>query len=182
MSISVKSGGDRFSGSWYSDYESDATISDNVPDYLRSANTRDDNGYFVRTALERGNPIDRQYDVNWNVGGPIWKQKAWFFTSWRLNDQYKFSLGSDLIERSKLSNKYTLKGTFQLPQQAREAAGDARPRTQHAALGRPVSGLAQLSVEGRVDQRARQPRVPRCDLRELVQLLSAPADERLRPL
>jgi Carboxypeptidase regulatory-like domain len=114
MSISVKSGGDRFTGSWYSDYESDATISDNVPDYLRTANTRDDNGYFAREALERGNPIDRQYDINWNVGGPIWKQKAWFFTSWRLNDQYKFSLGSDLIERSKLSNKYTLKGTFQL--------------------------------------------------------------------
>jgi hypothetical protein len=114
MSISVKSGGDRFSGSWYSDYESDATISDNVPDYLRTSNTRNEDGYFVRNALERGNPIDRQYDVNWNVGGPIWKQKAWFFTSWRLNDQYKFSLGSDLIERSKLSNKYTLKGTFQL--------------------------------------------------------------------
>jgi hypothetical protein len=114
MSISVKSGGDRFSGNWYSDYESDATISDNVPDNLRTANTRDDNGYFVRTALQRGNPIDRQYDINFNVGGPLWKQKAWFFTSWRLNDQYKFSLGSDLIERSKLSNKYTLKGTFQL--------------------------------------------------------------------
>ena len=114
LSISVKSGGDRFTGSWYSDYESDATISDNVPDNLTQPNVRDDNGYFVRTALERGNPIDRQYDVNWNVGGPIWKQKAWFFTSWRLNDQYKFSLGSDLIERSKLSNKYTLKGTFQL--------------------------------------------------------------------
>ncbi len=114
MSISVKSGGDRFSGNWYSDYENDSTIGDNVPDNLRVANSRDDNGYFVRTALARGNPIDRQYDVNWNVGGPIWKQKAWFFTSWRLNDQYKFSLGSDLIERSKLSNKYTLKGTFQL--------------------------------------------------------------------
>jgi hypothetical protein len=114
MSISVKSGGDRFSGNWYSDYENDSTIADNVPDYLRTANTKDENGYFVRTPLTRGNPIDRQYDINWNVGGPLWKQKAWFFTSWRLNDQYKFSLGSDLIERSKLSNKYTLKGTFQL--------------------------------------------------------------------
>ena len=71
MSISVKSGGDEFSGNWYSDYENDATISDNVPDYLRTANTRDDNGYFVRDALTRGNPIDRQYDVNWNVGGPL---------------------------------------------------------------------------------------------------------------
>jgi len=114
MSISVKSGGDRFSGNWYSDYESDATISDNVPENLRQANTPDEHGYFVRTALRRGNPIDRQYDINWNVGGPLWRKRAWFFTSWRLNDQYKFSLGSDLIERSKLSNKYTLKGTFQL--------------------------------------------------------------------
>src|SRR4026207_1923638 len=60
MSISVKSGGDRFSGNWYSDYESDATISDNVPENLRQANTPDEHGYFVRTALRRGNPIDRQ--------------------------------------------------------------------------------------------------------------------------
>jgi hypothetical protein len=114
MSISVKSGGDRFSGSWYSDYESDATISDNVPANLQSANVRDDDGYFVRTALRRGNPIDRQYDINWNVGGPLWKQKAWFFTSWRLNDQYKQTLGFDELARSKLSNKYTFKGTFQV--------------------------------------------------------------------
>jgi hypothetical protein len=114
LSISVKSGGDRFSGNWYSDWQGDATISDNVPDYLRSPNTPNEDGYFVRTALSRGNPIDRQYDVNGNVGGPMVKGRAWFFTSWRLNDQYKYTLGSDLIERSKLSNKYTLKGTFQI--------------------------------------------------------------------
>jgi hypothetical protein len=114
LSLSVKSGGDRFTGSWYSDWEGDATISNNVPDFLRGPNQRDENGFYVRKALNRGNPIDRQYDINFNVGGPLWKQKAWFFTSWRLNDQYKYTLGSDLIERSKLSNKYTLKGTFQL--------------------------------------------------------------------
>jgi hypothetical protein len=114
LSISVKSGGDRFSGNWYSDWLGDATISDNVPDYLRSANTRNDEGYFVRNALSRGNPVDRQYDINFNAGGPIVKGRAWFFTSYRLNDQYKYTLGSDLIERSKLSNKYTFKGTFQV--------------------------------------------------------------------
>jgi len=114
MSISVKSGGDRFSGSWYSDYESDATISDNVPDNLRTSNTRDDDGFFVRNALNRGNPIDKQYDLNGNVGGPLWRQKAWFFTSWRVNDQYKEVLGFDELARSKLSNKYTFKGTFQV--------------------------------------------------------------------
>ena len=114
MSITVKSGGDRFSGNWYSDWQGDATISDNVPDAFRTANQRDEDGYFSSTALTRGNPIDRQYDINFNVGGPIWKQKAWFFYSYRLNDQYKYTLGIDTLARSKLSNNYTFKGTFQV--------------------------------------------------------------------
>ena len=108
------SGGDKFSGNWYSDYQSDSTISDNVPDAFRIANQRDDDGYFSRTALTRGNPIDRQYDINFNIGGPIWKQKAWFFNSYRLNDQYKYTLGIDTLARSKLTNPYTVKGTFQV--------------------------------------------------------------------
>jgi hypothetical protein len=116
LSISVKSGADRFTGDWYSDWLGNATISDNVPDNLRTSRQTDDDGFYVRNALNRGNPVDRQYDINWNVGGPLWRQKAWFFVSWRLNDQYKYVLNSDLIERSKLSNKYTLKSTFQLTQ------------------------------------------------------------------
>jgi Carboxypeptidase regulatory-like domain len=116
LNISVKSGADRFTGTFYGDWLGDATISDNVPDNLRSSRQPDDDGFYVRTALNRGNPVDRQYDINWDLGGPIWRQKAWFFVSWRLNDQYKYVLNSDLIERSKLSNKYTLKGTFQLSQ------------------------------------------------------------------
>ena len=114
MSITVKSGGDRFSGNWYSDWQGDATISDNVPEAFRVANQRDEDGHFSSTALTRGNPIDRQYDINFNIGGPLWKQKAWFFYSYRLNDQYKYTLGLDTLARSKLSNNYTFKGTFQL--------------------------------------------------------------------
>src|SRR6266540_5816401 len=69
LSISVKSGGDRLSGTWYSDWEGESTISDNVPANLREANQRDDDGFYVRTALTRGNPIQNQYDINFNVGG-----------------------------------------------------------------------------------------------------------------
>ena len=124
FSISVKSGGDRFNGTWYSDYVSESQLTDNVPDYLRTANTRADDGTFSRAGLCfnrlgeticRGNAVKKQYDLNGDVGGPIVKQKAWFFTSWRLNDKYAYITGlGDTTERSKLSNKYTLKGTFQV--------------------------------------------------------------------
>jgi hypothetical protein len=115
LSISVKSGGDRFRGTWYSDFLNENTLSDNVPDYLRTANTPNEDGHFSRTGLTRGNPVKKQYDINGDIGGPIVKQKAWFFFSYRLNDQYKYILGlGDETERSKLSNPYTMKGTFQV--------------------------------------------------------------------
>ena len=115
MNITVKSGGDRISGNWYSDWQGDSTIGDNVPDAFRTANNRDEEGFFSRVPLERGNPIDRQFDINANIGGPLWKGKAWGFYSYRLNDQYKYILGSDELARSKLSNQYTFKATLQLP-------------------------------------------------------------------
>jgi len=114
LSISVKSGGDKFTGNWYSDWQGDATIADNVPDNLKVANQKDDNGFFVRTPLAKGNPVDHQSDINFNIGGPIYKGKAWFFYSYRIDDQYKFIIGSDALSRSKLTNPYTLKGTFQV--------------------------------------------------------------------
>jgi carboxypeptidase family protein len=114
MAITVKSGGDQIHGNWYSDWEGDATITDNVPDAFKTANTRDENGFFVRSPLARGNPIDKQYDVNFNVGGPIWRQRAWLFYSYRLDDQYKAVLNYPDLARSKLTNDYTFKATFQL--------------------------------------------------------------------
>ena len=201
LSISVKSGGDRFTGTWYSDYVSESTVADNVPDYLRTINTPNEDGLFSRVGLCfdrtgeticKGNATKKQYDLNGDIGGPLWKQKAWFFTSWRLNDKYEYITGlGDTTQRSKLSNKYTFKGTFQvgknnqiigLPEQAREAAGQARHQPDDAAVGRLLPELAQLSVEGRRHPRARQPRVPRRALRQLVQLLPAATGSRLRPV
>jgi hypothetical protein len=119
MNITVKSGGERFSGMWYTDWEGKNLISDNVPDVFKTSFQRDDDGFFVRVGLQRGNPIDRQYDINANLGGPLWKRKIWFFYSYRLNDQYKFVLNPDgsvfdTLARSKLSNAYTVKLTYQL--------------------------------------------------------------------
>ena len=56
MSITVKSGGDRFTGNWYSDWEGDATISDNVPDAFRTANQPDEDGFFVPHGADARQP------------------------------------------------------------------------------------------------------------------------------
>ncbi len=117
LSISVKSGSDRFSGNWYSDYQNEDMIANNVPDYLQVANQKNEDGYFTRTPLERGNQIQKQYDINGNVGGPIWRGKIWGFFSYRLNDQYKYTTGlPSNIEQSKLTNPYTFKVTYQMTQ------------------------------------------------------------------
>ena len=117
LSISVKSGSDRFSGSWYSDYQNEDMIANNVPDYLQVANQKNEDGYFTRTPLARGNQIQKQYDLNGNVGGPLWRGKAWGFFSYRLNDQYKYTTGlPSNIERSKLTNPWTFKVTYQMTQ------------------------------------------------------------------
>jgi carboxypeptidase family protein len=119
MNITVKAGGNKFKGTWYSDYQGKNLISDNVPDTFKTANQRDDNGFFVRKALLRGNQIDRQYDINFDVGGPIKRDKAWFFYSYRLDNQFKFVLNPDgsvfdTLAQSKLSNIFTIKATYQL--------------------------------------------------------------------
>ena len=148
MSITVKSGGDRFTGNWYSDWQGDATISDNVPDAFRVANQRTRTASSPARALTRGNPIDRQYDINFNVGGPLWKQKAWFFYSYRLNDQYKYTLGIDDAGAFEAVQQLHLQGHLpaqsqqpgdRLPEQAQQAAGAARPRLRWCRSRRPAT-------------------------------------------
>ena len=162
------------------------TIGDNLPDNLRVANSKDDDGFFVRTPLNKGNPVDHQYDINFNVGGPIWKKKLWFFYSYRLDDQYKVVLGFPELARSKLTNDYTGKLTFQLNRnnqligftnKRNKLQDRARFRSDHAAERRAVSVVEELPVEARVDQRAEQHDVPRRAVRRLGQLLPAAADE-----
>ncbi len=117
LSISVKSGSDKLSGNWYSDYQNESMIANNVPDFLQVAGTANGEDFFTRVPLERGNQIKKQYDLNGNVGFPIWRGKAWGFYSYRLNNQYKYTTGlPSNIEQSKLTNPYTFKLTYQVTQ------------------------------------------------------------------
>jgi outer membrane receptor protein involved in Fe transport len=113
MNIIVKSGGDQFSGQWYSDWEGKDLISDNIPSEFTVPGGVKDDFVAPSAGAERGNQIDRQYDINANLGGPVYPGKAWFFASWRLNDQYKFITGRPDLAQSKLTN-YSVKGTYQL--------------------------------------------------------------------
>jgi outer membrane receptor protein involved in Fe transport len=114
LNLTIKSGGDSFSASVYYDYENDKTVGDNVPDEFRTGGGTNADGFKApASGLSAGNPITKQYDFNVNGGGPIVKGKAWFFGSYRDNNQYKVILGLPDEAQSQLKN-YTLKGTYQL--------------------------------------------------------------------
>ena len=80
LSISVKSGGDRFAGTWYSDYVSESQLTDNVPDYLRTRQharrrrlllARPVCASIALASICRGNAVKKQYDINGDIGGPL---------------------------------------------------------------------------------------------------------------
>jgi hypothetical protein len=73
-----KSGGNRFSGDFYVDGYNNSFQGSNLSDiYTRPTS---DGGYGFR---EGSNEVLRYYDVNFNVGGPIKKDKIWWHFSWR---------------------------------------------------------------------------------------------------
>jgi hypothetical protein len=144
LNITVKSGGDRFSGQWYSDWEGDATISNNVPDALKVTGGVKNGFVAPPGGVARGNQTDHQYDLNGNLGGPIYRGKAWFFTSWRLNNQFKYITGMPgELAQSKLPN-FTIKGTYQLAR-GNQLIGYWNKRTKLQPL-RDLSTLVPVSA------------------------------------
>jgi outer membrane receptor protein involved in Fe transport len=114
LNLTIKSGGDNFSASVYYDYENSDTVGDNVPpEFATGGGVNDDGFKSPAGGLTAGNPITKQYDFNVNGGGPIVKGKAWFFASYRDNNQYKVILGLPDTAQSQLIN-YTVKGTYQI--------------------------------------------------------------------
>ena len=145
LNVTVKSGGDNFSGTWYSDWEGKGSVSNNVANELTIPGGIKDGFKAPNSAggLRSGNPIDRQYDLNASGGGPLYRGKAWFFLSYRLNDQYRTIIGLDQLAQSKLTN-YTGKGTFQLSR-SNQLIGFWNKRTKLQPL-RDFSTLVPVSA------------------------------------
>ena len=67
----IKSGGNQFRGDFYFDYENENLQGDNIDDQLRNL------------GLGTGTKILKYYDPNISVGGPIKRDKLWYFGSYR---------------------------------------------------------------------------------------------------
>jgi len=73
-----KSGGNRFSGEFYADWYNNSLQGSNLSEIYTRPTAQ--GGYGFR---EGSNEVLRYYDVNFNFGGPIKKDKAWWNFSWR---------------------------------------------------------------------------------------------------
>ena len=71
MNMITKSGGNDFHGAATFLYEPGKLQGNNVTPELEDL------------GIETANPIDLIYDINANMGGPVMKNKMWFFTSYR---------------------------------------------------------------------------------------------------
>ena len=101
-----KEGGNRFSGSWRTYYSNGSLQNDNVPDSLRQ---------FIR----EGESIDYVFNTNVAFGGPILKNRLWFFSAFRLAASDSFVAGAYYPngDRARRENKPAPHGTFRLTSQ-----------------------------------------------------------------
>ncbi len=74
MNTVTKSGGNQLRGGASIYWEDDSFQGDNVSDALRTQ------------GVTKGNPINYIYDLNGNLGGPIKRDRVWFFSSYRRFD------------------------------------------------------------------------------------------------
>ena len=78
MNMVTKSGGNDFHGNVLLYYANENIQADNF-----NKNSKFDSFRLIRPTLNGGNPLTRSYDFNGNAGGPIIKDRLWFFTSFR---------------------------------------------------------------------------------------------------
>jgi hypothetical protein len=74
----AKSGGNQFNGEYYLDWYNNSLQGTNIPSSYTAPNAF--NNSPIR---EHSNEIDRYYDTAINVGGPIMRDKVWWFGTYR---------------------------------------------------------------------------------------------------
>src|SRR5919201_6439864 len=82
INIIPKDGGNRFSGSFSAELTGPGLTGDNLTDELRAR------------GLSAAPSVRRYYDVGGGLGGPIKRDKLWFFTASRREDRSLFQVGN----------------------------------------------------------------------------------------
>ena len=102
----TKSGGNEFSGEYYLDWYNNSLQASNIPDDV-----------IARGIRAHSNEIDRYYDTAVNAGGPIKRDKVWWFGTYRtqLNAVAQPQFDFDKTFDTKLWNP-VVKGTYQANQ------------------------------------------------------------------
>jgi hypothetical protein len=106
----AKSGGNQFNGEYYLDWYNNALQGSNIPDdYIE--------GTRWSPIREHSNEIDRYYDTAINVGGPIKRDRLWWFGTYRtqFNAVAQPNFNFDSTFNTKLWNAVG-KGTYQASQ------------------------------------------------------------------
>jgi len=106
LNFTVKSGTEKFHGGLLANYQNDSLRSENVPDALATPGGVDKDGFFAPPAgIGESNAIARMYDLSGDAGGPILKERARFFGSYRDNSYYNTVAGLPGVEtQSRLMN------------------------------------------------------------------------------
>jgi hypothetical protein len=105
----IKSGGNQFRGDFYIDYQNENLQGDNIDDELRNL------------GIGSGTKMLKYYDINLGAGGPIKRDKFWYFGSYRDQNTSTTVLGfpadnpSEFPFPTRLQNA-TYKLTYQLSQ------------------------------------------------------------------
>lgn len=94
LNLVVKRGTNNFSGMFRGYYDDENMESDNVPDELRSTG-------ITHETSDHNKQIS---DYGFDLGGPIWKDKAWFYGSYSVQDVRLVRRAGALVDRTQLKN------------------------------------------------------------------------------
>ena len=94
LNLVVKRGTNQFHGGFRGYYDSDKLESSNVPDELRAVGV-------THATSDHNKQIG---DYGYDIGGPVWRDRAWFYNSYSLQDVRLVRRAGALIDRTKLKN------------------------------------------------------------------------------
>lgn len=94
LNLVVKRGTNKFSGMFRGYFDNESMEADNVPDELRATGTTHDTSDHNKQISDYG----------FDLGGPILKDKAWFYGSYSIQDVRLVRRAGALVDRTQLKN------------------------------------------------------------------------------